>query len=142
MTTTSATTPATTMFAHARSLSDHALPLLEQGDVRNSAENAFQAIKRAADALILVRTGKIPPEYPENATGTALLWLLDDLPEARPIQAGYSLRHVLFHGDIFLIGFHYEPHEIEGHVRKTSDYIDYAEALAFDLPLPPPPSLY
>ena len=45
------------IFADARSLHVEALQLLEAGDIRDAAEKAWCATKRATDALILARTG-------------------------------------------------------------------------------------
>ena len=48
------------IFADARLLYDDALEQLESGKLRNAAEKAWGATKRATDALILARTGREP----------------------------------------------------------------------------------
>ena len=45
------------LFADARGLYGDALEMLDQGRLRNAAEKAWCATKRATDALILARTG-------------------------------------------------------------------------------------
>ena len=48
---------APTIFADARSVHADALRLLESGDIRDAAEKAWCATKRATDALILAPHG-------------------------------------------------------------------------------------
>ncbi len=48
------------LFDDARELYDDALEMLELGRLRNAAEKAWCATKRATDALILARTGQEP----------------------------------------------------------------------------------
>ena len=45
------------IFDDARGLYADALEMLEQGRIRNAAEKAWGATKRATDALVLARTG-------------------------------------------------------------------------------------
>ena len=48
------------LFAAARSLYDDAIEMLDQGKIRNAAEKAWGATKRATDALVLVQEGEEP----------------------------------------------------------------------------------
>ena len=48
------------LFADARSLYDDAIEMLDQGTVRNAAEKAWEATKRATCALVLARHGEEP----------------------------------------------------------------------------------
>ena len=57
------------LFADARTLYDDALEMLDQGRLRNAAEKAWGATKRATDGLILARTGK-EPEPPARPFGS------------------------------------------------------------------------
>ena len=41
------------LFADARTLYDDAIEMLDQGKIRNAAEKAWGATKRATDALVL-----------------------------------------------------------------------------------------
>ena len=58
------------VFQDARELQADALETLSMGKIRNAAEKAWGATKRATDALILARTGEEPERTPE--TGAAL----------------------------------------------------------------------
>ena len=48
------------IFRDARELQADALEMLDQGNIRNAAEKAWGATKRATDALVLVREGEEP----------------------------------------------------------------------------------
>ena len=48
------------IFRDARELQADALEMLDQGKIRNSAEKAWGATKRATDALVLAREGEEP----------------------------------------------------------------------------------
>ena len=47
-----------TIFDDARALQSAAVERLDQGDIRDAAEKAWGATKRATDALVLARTGE------------------------------------------------------------------------------------
>ena len=63
-----ATDPVSTIFDDARSLHAEALRLLEAGDIRDAAEKAWCATKRAIDALILERTGEEPSIFSRHVS--------------------------------------------------------------------------
>ena len=67
-----------------RALQADALEMLAQGRVRNAAEKAWGATKRATDALVLAQTGEEPERTPETGAGLRMLASLD--PEV-PIGA-------------------------------------------------------
>ena len=48
------------LFADGRALYSDALEMLSQGKIRNAAEKAWGATKRATDALVLARYGEEP----------------------------------------------------------------------------------
>ena len=48
------------LFSDARALYDDAIEMLDQGKIRNAAEKAWGATKRATDALVLAREGEEP----------------------------------------------------------------------------------
>ena len=56
------------IFTDARALQADALEMLAQGKVRNAAEKAWGATKRATDALVLARTGDEPERTPQTST--------------------------------------------------------------------------
>ena len=64
--------------------------MLAQGRIRNAAEKAWGATKRASDALILARTGEEPERTPETGAGLVLLSSLDEAVEAANLVARYS----------------------------------------------------
>ena len=66
-----ATARARFLFADARSLHDDALEMLDQGKIRNAAEKAWEATKRATDTLVLAQEG----EEPQSAGQTRLALL-------------------------------------------------------------------
>ncbi len=61
------------IFRDARELQANALEMLDQGKIRNSAEKAWGATKRATDALVLAREGEEP--QPAGQARRALLRL-------------------------------------------------------------------
>ena len=56
------------IFQDARELQADALEMLAQGRIRNAAEKAWGATKRATDALILARTGEGAGANPGDGT--------------------------------------------------------------------------
>jgi hypothetical protein len=53
------------IFADARALQADALEMLDQGRIRNAAEKAWGATKRATGTLVLARTGEEPERTPK-----------------------------------------------------------------------------
>ena len=125
------------LFADARDLQADALEMLEQGLLRNAAEKAWGATKRATDALALARTGEEPErngEEPErsseSSTGLRMLESLDpEVRRARLVRRYYT-RQGHLQGDCFYAGLCEPIEETERRIRETSDYIDAAERLA------------
>ena len=118
------------LFADARALQAGALEMLALGDVRNAAEKAWGATKRATDALVLARIGEEPERTPESAQGLLLLQAEDDLVREARMVGRYYTRQGHLHGDCFYAGL-CEPIEgTERRTRMTADYIDDAERLA------------
>ena len=62
------------LFADARDLQADALEMLEQGRIRNAAEKAWGATKRATDALALARTGEGNRSGPQRAPLASGCW--------------------------------------------------------------------
>ena len=59
------------LFADARNVHAQAIERLQNGDIRDAAEKAWCATKRATDTLILARTGEEPPtRRPPQITST------------------------------------------------------------------------
>ena len=121
-------TDATLVFADARAMYDAALQQWTVGDVRDAAEKAWCAAKRATDALILARTGELPPKSPD--TTRALREMAMTEPAVRSLRGRYFERQSVLHGDCFYTGL-CEPIDDTGRlVLETIDYIRDAEQLA------------
>ena len=126
MTTTSAD-PAP-VFADARQMQDAALQRMAAGDIRAAADKAWCAAKRAIDALILARTGNLPPKSPDTTRN--LLRLAEDNPELRGLLGGYTTRRDILHGDCFYTGLCEPVDAIQRLIHETADFIRDAQALA------------
>ena len=70
------------IFSDAQAIQADALRLLELGDIREAAEKAWCATKRAADGLILARTGAEPEISSDTSRG--LLRLSEEDAGVRP----------------------------------------------------------
>ena len=115
-------------FADARRMHQSALGRLEAGDIRDAAEKAWCATKRATDALILARTGREPEKTPDTSRMLGELVLEDGA--ARVLVGRYYSRQSQLHGDCFYSGMCEPLAETERRIRETGLYIDDAEALA------------
>ena len=115
------------LFTDARGVHRQALERLEAGDIRDAAEKAWCATKRATDALILARTGEMP------ATTAITTASLDDLVRedevVKTLVGRYYSRIHQLHVQCFYNGF-CRPVVTERRIRETSIYIDDAEQLA------------
>ena len=126
MTTTSA--DPTPIFAGARRMHNAALQQLASGDMRDAAEKAWCAAKRSVDALILARTGQLPPKSPN--TTRLLLKLAQDDPHLRTLQDRYFTRQSALHGDCFYTGLCEPTDAISRLIHETAAFIQDAETLA------------
>ena len=68
---TTAAADATRVFADARRMQESALRRMAAGEIRDAAEKAWCAAKRATDALILARTGEEPRRSTDTGSRTA-----------------------------------------------------------------------
>ena len=116
------------LIADARALLEDALEMLSQGRLRNAAEKAWGATKRATDALILERTGREPARTAQTSSG--LKALAREIPEIAPLRRQFDDRVRYLHSQCFYNG-NCEPEAfITGLVYDTADYIRDAENLA------------
>ena len=122
------TTNPDAIFADARVLQDDALEMLEIGKIRNAAEKAWGATKRATDALILARTGYEPERTPETSSELRLLASQD--PNVRTLVRRYYSRQGILHGDCFYLGLCEPMADTERRIRETAHYIADAQRLA------------
>ena len=123
-----ATDPVEAIFADARVLCEDALEQLESGKLRNAAEKAWGATKRATDALILARIGELPQT--SGRTSRRILEMSRRDPAVKALVLLYDHRQRQLHGRCFYNG-NCEPEDMMADlVRETVDYIQDAEALA------------
>ena len=114
------------IFADARDVHSQAVERLQQGDVRDAAEKAWCATKRATDALILARTGEEPPTTAITSNELDALSRRD--PDVKTLVGRYYSRISQLHracGYNGICNF-----ETERRIRETADYIRDAERLA------------
>ena len=105
-----------------------AIEMLDQGRIRNAADRAWGATKRATDALILERTGQEPQITTQTSAGIRTLGRQSE--ELASLHTRYIARISQLHGDCFYNG-HCEPEDYFVElVRDTADYIRDAETLA------------
>ena len=104
-----------------------ALERLAAGDIRDAADKAWCATKRATDALILARFGEEPGTTAMTSDG------LDDLAQqdtrVKTLVGRYYSRIHQLHGQCFYNGRCDSPNT-ERRIRETADYIRDAESLA------------
>ena len=113
------------LFADASQMHQQAIERLEHGDIRDAAEKAWCATKRATDGLILAITGEEPVTTAATSDG------LDDLaratPQTRALQGRYYSRLGQLHGACF-----YDRRcnqETERRIRETLAYVNDAWAI-------------
>ena len=116
------------LFADARGLYGDALEMLDQGRLRNAAEKAWCATKRATDALILARTGREPRT--SGQTMRMIRQLRRQDPTLEQLRVSYGHRQSFLHGACFYDGILEPAEDIIADVRDTIEYIQDAEAMA------------
>ena len=122
-----ATDEVAAIFADARAVHQSALEKLAQGDIRDAAEKAWCATKRATDALILARTGEEPEKSPQ--TSRMLNTLLSQDPRVRTLIGRYYSRQSQLHGECFYLGLCEPADQTARRIRETAAYIHDAETL-------------
>ena len=116
------------LFADARELYADALEQAAAGKLRNAAEKAWGATKRATDALIVARTGREPGTSRHTRRGLDTLQRTD--PEFAPLWQTYEESQKFLHGQCFYRGEWDTDAEVLYQVNATLDYIQDAERLA------------
>ena len=118
------------IFQDARVLQAAAVERLGQGDIRDAAEKAWGATKRATDALILARTGEEPERTPETGAGLNQLAFQDPVVRDARMVARYYTRQGRLHGGCFYNGLCDPLEDTERRIRETANYIGDAERMA------------
>ena len=118
----------TPVFEDAWALYNDALEELAHSKLRNAAEKAWGATKRATDASILARTGQ-EPELTARTT-RELHSLVSQDENVERLVGRYHTRASYLHGQCFYNGMCEPTDEVERHIRETDAYIRDAEELA------------
>ena len=113
------------LFTDARQVYEQAIERLEHGDIRDSAEKAWCATKRATDGLILALTGEEP--VTTAATSDGLDNLARETPETKSLQGRYYSRLGQLHGACFY--YRRCNQETERRIRETITYVNDALAI-------------
>ncbi len=116
------------VFEDAERMHVAALDRMAAGDIRDAAEKAWCAAKRATDALVLARTGQLPPKSPDTTKTLQSMAAAD--PSYRGLRASYFARQVSLHGNCFYTGWCEPIEDIELLIRETADFIRDARRLA------------
>ena len=115
------------IFDDAHELQADALEMLARGRLRNAAEKAWGATKRATDALILSRTGVEPELTGETSDGLLNLDTEDGEVRRLRLLARYFTRQGHLHSRCFYHSRCDPVEETERRIRETADYIDDAQ---------------
>ena len=116
------------IFADAWVLYADAIEQLDNGKLRNAAEKAWGATKRATDALTLARTGREPRTAGRTTRAIRELRRGDD--RIFQLSLRFDSRANILHGACFYDNNCEPEDELARDIRETSDYIRDAEALA------------
>ncbi len=116
------------IFADAHLMRVAALSLMNSGDIRDAAEKAWCAVKRATDALITAETGAEPTT--STATSRGLRILSRENPQIKELSTTYYRYQADLHGQCFYYGFCDPIEEIIDSIRETDQFIARAERLA------------
>ena len=116
------------IFADAKAMNQAALERLEAGDIRDAAEKAWCATRRAADGLILARTGDEPAKVPITSRELRTLGMKD--PEVSLLVNIYLANRDTLHGDCFYLDMCEPMEDTERRIKSTANYIADAERLA------------
>ena len=116
------------IFDDARLMHGAALTLMNVGDIRDAAEKAWCATKRAADGMITARTGEEPRSM--AATSAGFRRLMAENSSLEIFQRTYLERLGTLHADCFCYGFCDPIDEVIRLIRETEGFIVEAERLA------------
>ena len=114
----------------AREIQASAVACLDQRDIRDAAEKAWRATKRATEALVLARTGKKPEGTPETGAALRLLESMDEAVREAHLVARYYTRWGQLHRECGHSGLCDPREDTERRVRDTAGYIEDAARLA------------
>ena len=116
------------IFDDARAFYQEAINLLEAGNLRMAAEAAWGASKRAADGLVLARTGREPMVTGHTSRGLRVLKRQD--PAVGALRRRYNDRQAYLHGDCFYRRIITSERRLLEVIHETTDFILEAQRLA------------
>ena len=102
--------------------------MLERDRILNAAEKAWGTTRRTTGALILARSGELPPTTAVTSRGIRALARESDTFEL--LSGEYFTRITLLHGYCFYNGMCEPGEETEQLIREMLDFILKAENLA------------
>lgn len=114
-------------FTDARVMQSMALERVRNGDIRDAAEKAWCATKRAADGLIIARTGEAPRKSSHTTRDLRRLGLED--ARVGTLVARYHAAQNALHGECFYLGLCEPLDDTLRLIRDATDYISDAERL-------------
>ena len=129
---TTTRTPAD-IFADARAVHAEALARLEAGDIRDAAEKAWCAVRRATEALVIASTAEVPTTTTQ--VSGRLRALGQGSEASRLLQDRFGATARFLHNDCFYNGNCEPLDDTERRIREASQYIEDAEALASGIEL-------
>ena len=116
------------IFADARAVHASALERLEANDVRDAAEKAWCATKRATEALLLATTGEVPPTTSRVSGGLRAQGRGNAAWRSLQDRFGTTVRFL--HHECFYNGQCEPVEDIEERIREVAEFIVDAEFLA------------
>ena len=122
------TTEAAHLFEDARNMNAAALERLAEGDIRDAAEKAWCATKRATDGLLLARTGHASETTTDTSRG--LRTLSGSSSAVYDLRVRYFHHQSVLHGACFYDGMCEPIADTEQLIHQTAEYIQDAERLA------------
>ncbi len=122
------TADANRIFDDATQVYNHALKQLQQDDLRDAAEKAWCATKRATDAMILALTNKGPRTSGQTMEIIRKLRKEDEAFE--PLRRWYGARQTFLHGACFYDGICKPEDDLITDIQETIQYIQEAKDLA------------
>ena len=116
------------IFVDAQVLYADALEELDRGNLRNAAEKAWGATKRATDALVLARTGREPRSCRE--TMFEIRTLSRGNPSIKELEMRYCSQLNTLYTMCFCDGMCEPEDDLIADIWETLDYIHDARSLA------------
>ena len=118
------------IFQDARELQADALDMLALGKIRNAAEKAWGATKRATALWYSHEPAREPERTPETGAGLRMLASLDEAVREVRLLRRYHSRQGSLHGECFYNGLCDPLEDTERRIREKADCIEDAQRLA------------